>query len=79
MKQKDEEFNVTVGYRRLNQYNNQVVVAHIFNPRIRELKTGDDMAGRKVDYKVRQGGAGGDGSSGLSLTFRRESIQSEDL
>lgn len=79
MKKKVEEFKVRVGYRRLNQYNNQVVVAHIFNPRIGELKTGNDKGGRRVEYKMRLGGAREDRSSGLSLTFRRDSIQYEDL
>ena len=48
-------------------------MAHTFNPSTREVETGSDMAGRREEYKV-----GGDRSSGFSLRFRRDGIQSED-
>ena len=69
--------NTTLGYTRLNslkEKQSQVVVAHNFNPRTREMETGSDMAEQREEYKV-----GGDRSSGFSLRFRREGIQSEDL
>ena len=50
------------------------MVAHNFNPSAWEVETGSDMAGWIEEYK-----AGGDRSSGFSLKFCRDSIQSEDV
>ena len=48
------------------------MIAHTFNPSIREVETGSDMAGLRGEYEE-----GGNMNSDFSLRFLRECIHSE--